>query len=235
MISLIGSENINLDDISILKPNGANSTLVLYDGQNIDVAETPVNVIGAMIAGGATIVGPIAVSGITGPVFVNPQHVERVLPSADGLGSILLFKRSITTITAPAILPAAMLTLLNTGNPAPGAVVLTTTPEPGNAAVFIGNPNYVPNGLTRQLAFTVELTVDNAATPGVQVSDLPGTILADTFHAVADVTVDSGDGTITFTVSRSGAANIRIAGSGAVTGASVYTISVIAQYLYETP
>ena len=243
MIILIGTQTINAEDVSIVKPNGANATLVMYDGQNLDVALTPANAkvaIDAAVPGGH-LSAAIAVSGITGPVYVAPRHVERVVANDDGLGSILLFKRPITTITAPAVKVANMLTLLNAAlndkTGVGGWPTLVYTPSAGTAAADVSDPSYIGGGKIGEqvvnLAFSIVLNIDNGATASVDITGLPLPVEASGLVVLQDVLTVSGDDKLTYAITRQNATTLDITASGAATGATVVAINAHVQYRVE--
>lgn len=115
-----GGKAIDADDVSMIVPRLVGglvyATCWLAGGISIPVDALPAALaaeVNALAPGLPLLLGPLVVSNFSSPVYVGGAHVQRVDPTASGLGSVWRFANTTSALIAPATTVAQAIVLIN--------------------------------------------------------------------------------------------------------------------------
>lgn len=144
MLVNLTSESINSCDVVFVVPRdvGEEEQCTIWMGGGAQLLSTLTPDEACEEIGETLFTAPVVVTGFASPVRIAGRKVSRVRPTADGLGSVLMFGNTGTMFTAPAVTMASMLTALNAcagcddgggGASLAGALEWDPTPTSSNA------------------------------------------------------------------------------------------------------
>ena len=132
---LIGTTSVDVNDVALVAPRGALSTVYLADNSFLESALTPA---AQRTAINGTAAGTVLTTAITstnfGVCYVGAGNVQRIDASADALGCRIELRGGPGAVVAPALTVSAAATLVNAAAPGTsGSTVVPWTPVPASA------------------------------------------------------------------------------------------------------
>lgn len=242
---LIGTTSVDVNDVALVAPRGALSTVYLADNSFLESALTPA---AQRTAINGTAAGTVLTTAITstnfGVCYVGAGNVQRIDASADALGCRIELRGGPGPVVCPALTVAAAAILVDAASGAVsstpgGAWTPAITNGAGTTATSTAEAaNYIRSGgavaAAGDMVFVTALfsvTIAALGTCSFTVAGLPVAANLTSEAPVLEVTRISGDATAPFIFANiTGANTVTIAAPGAVTLETVVQIAMHLPY-----